>query len=93
LGNGDTLGQINTTINTIVGGAGAVAALATYFGNLQLTLVVTTGVAVVTSLLLAFTLKEDRFDVQPPSYRRAPVSGEYFKQIELKLNSTLSLDK
>ncbi len=44
---------------------------------------------------LNHTLKEDRFDVEPPLYRRAPVSGEYFKQIEIiefKLNPTLFLD-
>ena len=81
----DTLGQINTTVNTIVGGVGAVATLASYFGNLQLTLAVTSGIVVGTGLLLAFSLKEDRFDVKEPLYKRTPISGEYFNQIELNL--------
>ncbi len=60
----DTLGRINTTVNTIVDGVGALATLASYFGNLQLTLAVTSGIVVGTGLLLAFSLKEDRFDVK-----------------------------
>ena len=90
----DTLGQVNTTVNTIVGGVGALAALASYYSNLQLTLAVTSGVVVGTGLLLAFTLKEDRLDVKAPLSKRAPIagSGEYFNQIELKFNPTLLLD-
>ena len=90
----DTLGQINTTVNTIVGGVGAIATLASYYASLQLTLAVTAGVVVGTGLLLAFTLKEDRLDVKAPLSKRAPVagSGEYFNQIELKFNPTLLLD-
>ncbi len=83
----DTLGQINTTVNTIVGGVGALATLASYFGNLQLTLALSSGIVVGASLLLAFSLKEDRFDVKAPLYKRSPVSVEYYNQIELKFNS------
>ena len=71
----DTLGQINTTVNTIVGGVGAIATLASYFGNLQLTLAVTSGIVVGTGLLLAFSLKEDRFEVKAPLVKRTPISG------------------
>ena len=88
----DTLGQINTTVNTIVGGVGAIATLASYFGDLQLTLAVTSGIVVGTGLLLAFSLKEDRFEVKAPLVKRTPISGEYFNQIELKFNPTLLLD-
>ncbi len=77
-----TLGQMNTTVNTIVGGVGALATLASYSGNLQLTLAVTSGIVVGTGLLLEFSLKEDRFDVKAPLYKRTPISGEYFNQIE-----------
>ena len=87
-----TLEQINTTINTLVGGVGAVAAIAGYYSDLQLTLAVVSGVVVGTGLLLAFSLKEDRFDVKAPLYKRTPISGEYFNQIELKFNPTLLLD-
>ena len=61
-----TLEQINTTINTLVGGVGAVAAIAGYYSDLQLTLAVVSGVVVGTGLLLAFFLKEDRFEVKAP---------------------------
>ncbi len=76
---GSIFEQINTTINTVVGGAGAVTSIMNNYSDLQLTLAVVGGIIVETSLLLAFILKVDRFDVQPPLYRRAPVSDEYFK--------------
>ncbi len=65
------------------------ASIMNYYSDLQSTLAVVGGIVVGIVLLLAFNLKEDRFDVQPPLYRRAPVSGEYFKQLELKFNPTL----
>ncbi len=82
-----TLDQVNTTVNTIVGGVGAVATLASYFANLRWTLAVVSGVIVGSALLLALTLKEDRFDVKPLLYKRVPVSSnsEYFNQIELNI--------
>ena len=45
-------------------------------------------------LLLAFTLKEDKFDVKFPLIKRAPVTSdhEYYNQVELKYNETLLLD-
>jgi hypothetical protein len=76
--------QINTTVSTAVGRAGVIVSLISYYSDLQLTLAVASSVVVGAVLMLAFTLKEDRLDVQPPLYRRAPISGEYFKQSELK---------
>ncbi len=75
--------KINTSVNTgnytAVGGAGVVVSLIGYYSVLQLTLAAASGVVVGAGLMLAFTFKKARFDVQPPIYRRAPVSGQYFK--------------
>ena len=86
--------QINTATNSIIGAVGAIATLGNYYQSLQLTLAVTAGVVVGAGLLLAFTLKQDRFDVKLPLSLRAPVTtnNEYFKQLELKFNTTLLLD-
>ncbi len=46
-----------------------------YYSDLQLTLAVASGVVVGAGLMLALTLKEDKFDIQPPLYRRDHVSG------------------
>ena len=51
-----TLEQIITTVNTLVGGVGTIAALAGYNSDLQLTHAVVSVVVVGTGLLLAFSL-------------------------------------
>ena len=84
-----TADKINTAVNSIIGAAGALATLANYYQSLQLTLAVTSGVVVGSGLLLAFQLKEDRFDVKFPLVKRAPDNGEVFNQLELKYNETL----
>ncbi len=56
--------QINTATNSIIGAVGALATLANFYQSLQLTLAVTAGVVVGSGLLLAFTLKQDRFEVK-----------------------------
>ncbi len=48
-----------------------------------------------TGIILAFDLKQDKFDVKLPLSLRNPIapastSNEYFKQLELKYNETLS---
>ncbi len=68
-----------------MGGVGALATLASYFGNLQLTLAVTSGIVVGTGLLLAFSLKEDIFDVKEPLYKETP----FLENILTKLNYNL----
>ncbi len=84
--------QINTATNSVVGAVGALATLANFYQSLPLTLAVSAGVIVGAGLLLAFQLKEDRFDVKLPLIKRSPVSGEYFKQLELKYDGTLQID-
>ena len=52
------------------------ATLANYYQSLQLTLTVSAGVVVGAGLLLAFTLKQDRFEVKKPLNLRSPGSDE-----------------
>jgi hypothetical protein len=84
-----TADKINTAVNSIVGAVGALATLANYYQSLQLTLAVRSGVIVGAGLLLAFQLKEDKFDVKAPLIKRSPISGEIFNQLELNYNNTL----
>ena len=80
--------QINTATNSIIGAAGALIALANYYQSLQLTIAVVAGVAVGSGILLAFALKEDKFDAKLPLIKRPPVitNQEYYAQLELKYN-------
>jgi hypothetical protein len=86
--------QINTATNSIIGAVGALAALSNYYQSLQLTVAVVAGVAVGSGLLLAFTLKEDKFDAKLPLIKRPPDTSkqEYYPQLELKYNKTLILN-
>ncbi len=83
----------NTT-NSMIGAAGALATLGSYYQSLQLTAAVVAGVVVGYGLLLAFTLKEDKFDAKLPLTKRAPVTAnhEYYTQLELNYNKTLTLN-
>jgi len=86
--------QINTATNSIIGAVGALAALSNYYQSLQLTVAVVAGVAVGSGLLLAFTLKEDKFDAKLPLIKRPPDTSkqEYYPQLELKYDNTLIIN-
>jgi hypothetical protein len=86
--------QINTATNSIIGAVGALAALSNYYQSLQLTVAVVAGVAVGSGLLLAFTLKEDKFDAKLPLIKRPPDTSkqEYYPQLELKYNESLIIN-
>jgi hypothetical protein len=86
--------QINTATNSIIGAVGALATLGSYYQSLQLTAAVVAGVVVGSGLLLAFTLKEDKFDAKFPLTNRGPVTAnhEYYTQLELNYNETLILN-
>ena len=81
-------------LTTISGNAANIANIANYYSGLQSSLAVTNGVVSTAGLILAFDLKQDRFDVKAPLSLRTPVpaNGEYFKQLELKINPTLLVD-
>ncbi len=76
--------QINAATNSIIGAVGALATLGSYYQSLQLTAAVVAGAVVGTCLLLAFTLKEDKFDAKLPITKQAPVTSnsEYYTQLE-----------
>jgi hypothetical protein len=82
---------------SISGSASNIANVANYYSGLQSSLAVTNGVVSTAGLVLAFDLKQDRFDVKAPFNLRNPntpaiTTQEYFKQLELKLNTTLLVD-
>jgi hypothetical protein len=84
-------------LTTISGNAASIANIANYYSGLQSSIAVTNGVVSTAGLVLAFDLKQDRFDVKAPLNLRDPISPaftshEYFKQLELKFNTTLLLD-
>ncbi len=75
---------INTATNSTIGAAGALIALGNYYQSLQLTVAVVAGLAVGSGLLLAFSLKEDKFDAKLPSIKRPPVTSNH--EYTLSLN-------
>ena len=84
-------------LTTISGNAASIANIANYYSGLQSSIAVTNGVVSTAGLVLAFDLKQDRFDVKAPLNLRDPntpaiTTHEYFKQLELKFNTTLLLD-
>ena len=81
-------------LSTISGNVANIANIANYYSSLQSSLAVTNGVVTGTGLVLAFQLKEDRYDAQYPLYKRAPIqaNGESFNQLLLKYNGALALD-
>ena len=84
-------------LTTISGNAASIANIANYYSGLQSSIAVTNGVVSTAGLILAFDLKQDRFDVKAPLNLRNPntpaiTTHEYFKQLELKFNTTLLLD-
>jgi len=81
-------------LSTISGNVANIANIANYYSGLQSSLAVTNGVVSGSGLVLAFNLKEDRYDAQYPLYKRAPVplSGESFNQLSLKYNGALAMD-
>jgi hypothetical protein len=88
--------NILADLTTISGNASNIANVANYYSGLQSSLAVTNGVVSTAGIILAFDLKQDRFDVKFPLSLRDPISPastshEYFKQLELKYNDNLSI--
>ena len=89
--------NILADLTTISGNASNIANVANYYSGLQSSIAVTNGVVSTAGLILAFDLKQDKFDVKLPLSLRDPIapaftSHEYYKQLELKFNTTLLLD-
>ena len=86
--------NILANIASIAGSASNIASVANYYSGLQSSIAVTNGVVSTTGLMLAFDLKQDRFDAKFPLSIRDPIapattSQEYLKQLELNYNATL----
>ena len=89
--------NILANLASISGSASNIANVANYYSGLQSSIAVTNGVVSTAGLVLAFDLKQDRFDVKAPFNLRNPntpaiTTQEYFKQLELKINPTLLID-
>jgi hypothetical protein len=63
--------------------AASIANIANYYSSLQSSLAVTNGVVTTAGLILAFDLKQDRFDVKLPLSLQAPISAnnEYLNNL------------
>ena len=92
-------GSLNTTVSTllsdvatITGNVSNITNIANYYSGLQSSLAVVNGVVSSTGLVLAFELKEDRFDTKHPLNKIAPTNGTAFNILELKYNNTLTTD-
>jgi len=81
-------------LTAISGNVANIASIANYYSGLQSSLAVTNGVVSGSGLVLAFNLKEDKFDAQYPLYKRAPIplSGESFNKLSLQYNGALAMD-
>jgi hypothetical protein len=90
----NSYGTVLSQLTTISGNASNIANIANFYSGLQSSLAVVNGVVSGAGLVLAFNLKEDKFDVQYPLYKRAPIalSGESFNQVSLKYGNSLTLD-
>jgi hypothetical protein len=80
--------NILADLTTISGNASNIANVANYYNGLQSSLAITNGVVSTAGIILAFDLKQDKFDVKSPLSLRDPISpastsNEYFKQLEL----------
>ena len=88
----NSVSNLLSQITTISGNASNIASIANYYSGLQSSLAVVNGVVSSTGLVLAFELKEDRFDTKYPLNKIAPTNGTAFNILELKYNNTLTTD-
>jgi len=94
-----SVSSLNTSVSnllaqltTISGNAANIANIANYYSGLQSSLAVVNGVLSSTGLILAFDLKENRFDTKYPLNKISPVNGTAFNTLELNYNNTLTVD-
>jgi hypothetical protein len=85
--------DVLSQITTISGNAANIANIANYYSGLQSSLAVTNGVVSGSGLILAFNLKENRFDTNYPLVKTAPSNGTSFNILSLNYNNTLTVDQ
>ena len=88
----NSVSNLLSQVTTISGNASNIASIANYYSGLQSSLAVTNGVVSSTGLILAFDLKENRFDTKFPLVKTAPSNGTSFNILELNYNNTLTTD-
>jgi hypothetical protein len=88
----NSVSNLLSQITTISGNASNIASIANYYSGLQSSLAVVNGVVSSTGLILAFDLKENRFDTKSPLVKTAPINGTAFNILQLNYNNTLTTD-
>ena len=79
-------------LTTISGNISNIANIANYYSGLQSSLAVVNGVVSGSGLVLAFNLKEDKFDAALPLLKTAPSGTTSFNTLSLKIAGALSID-
>ena len=94
-----TISSLNTSVSnllaqltTISGNAANIANIANYYSGLQTSLAVVNGVLSSAGLILAFDLKENRFDPVVPLVKTPPSGTTSFNTLSLNYNNTLTVD-
>jgi len=79
-------------LTTITGNVSNIADIANFYSGLQTSLAVVNGVVSGSGLVLAFNLKEDKFDAALPLLKTAPSGTTAFNTLSLKISGALSID-
>jgi hypothetical protein len=79
-------------LTTITGNVSNIADIANFYSGLQTSLAVVNGVVSGSGLVLAFNLKEDKFDAALPLLKTAPSGTTSFNTLSLKIAGALSID-
>ena len=85
--------DVLSQLTTISGNAANIANIANYYSGLQSSLAVVNGSVSTTGLVLAFDLKENRFNTNYPLIKTSPSNGTSFNTLSLNYNNTLSVDQ
>ena len=85
--------DVLSQLTTISGNAANIANIANYYSGLQSSLAVVNGSVSTTGLILAFDLKENRFNTNYPLVKTSPSNGTSFNTLSLNYNNTLTVDQ
>ena len=89
----NSCGTLLSQLTTILGNVANIASIAHYQSGLQSSLAVVNGVVSGSGLVLAFNLKEDKFNaVAPLTKSLTPANSTSFNQLSLNYNGALALD-
>ena len=83
---------LSSQLSTISGNVANIANIANYYSGLQSSLAVVNGVVSGSGLVLAFNLKEDKFNAVLPLLKTPPSGTTSFNTLSLNYNGALALD-